>query len=167
MIGTLVGVGAVMHRQRLEREGQGGPPGLRFDLSRIPTVYFEVPILSAVLRWIRPFEAFWEYPGRPVREVLLDIWQKTRFEQPGSQHTLLAELALAAAASKLPLSAKETIGAFFAELFAEDDAVDLRPLEVAKQLIEAAWGPFGATSSSEPESQYSSSEPDVSAPASS
>ena len=151
MIGTLVGVGAVIHRQRLEREGQGGPPGLRFDLSRIPMVYFEVPILSAVLRWIRPYEAFWEYPGRPVREVLLDIWQKTRFEEPGSQHTLLAELALAAAASKLPLSAKATIGEFFRELFAKADSADMRPLEVAKQLIEAAWGPFGTTPSAESE----------------
>lgn len=142
MVGTLVGVGAALHRRRLEREAQGGPPGLRFDLSRIPAVYFEVPILSAVLRWIRPHEAFWEYRGLPVQDVLRDLWAKTDFEEPGSRETLLAELALAAAADKLPKRAKETIEDFFKQV-AEDDVVfDPTPLDVAKHFLEAAWGPL-------------------------
>ena len=141
MVGTLVGVGTVMHRQRLEHEAQGGPPGLRFDLSRIPTVYFEVPILAAVLRWIRPFEAFWEHPGRPVRDVLLDIWSKARFEEPGSRETLLAELGLAAAACKLPLSARETIYELFDQVAEDCSDVYRASLEVVEQLVQAAWGP--------------------------
>lgn len=140
MVGTLVGVGTVMHRQRLEHEAQGGPPGLRFDLSRIPTVYFEVPILAAVLRWIRPFEAFWEHPGRPVRDVLLDIWSKARFEEPGSRETLLAELGLAAAACKLPLSARETIYELFDQVAEDCSDVYRASLEVVEQLVQAAWG---------------------------
>ena len=142
MVGTLVGVGAALHRRRLEREGQGGPPGLRFDLSRIPAVYFEVPILSAVLRWIRPFEAFWEYRGLPVQNVLRDLWEKTNFEEPGSRQTLLAELALAAAAGKIPRGAKNTIREFFTQVVADGGAIDRAPLDVAKQLLEAAWGPL-------------------------
>ncbi|WP_419837051.1 hypothetical protein [Candidatus Poriferisodalis sp.] len=142
MVGTLVGVGAALHRRRLERESQGGPPGLRFDLSRIPAVYFEVPILSAVLRWIRPFEAFWEYRGLSVRDVLRDLWAKTDFEEPGSRETLLAELALAAAAGKIPKRAKDTIEEFFEQVADDDGALDAVPLDVAKQLLEAAWGPL-------------------------
>ncbi len=139
MVGTLVGVGAALHRRRLEEGAQGGPPGLRFDLSRIPVVYFEVPIICAVLRWIRPFEACWERPGRTVDDVLLEIWHRAAFEEPGSQATLLAELALAAAAGKIPLHAKNTIAQFFADI-ESDTETDTAPLETAKQLLEAAWG---------------------------
>lgn len=145
MVGTLVGVGAALHRRRLERELEGGPPGLRFDLSRIPAVYFEVPILSAVLRWIRPHEAFWEYRDLPVQDVLRDLWAKTNFEEPGSRETLLAELALAAAAGKIPRRAKETIGDFFKQVAAESDVSDEAPLHVAKQFLEAAWGSLEAS----------------------
>lgn len=142
MVGTLVGVGAALHRRRLEREAQGGPPGLRFDLSRIPPVYFEVPILSAVLRWIRPHEAFWEYRGLPVQDVLRDLWAKTDFEEPGSRETLLAELALAAAAHKIPRRAKDTIESFFKQVVEEGGVSDAAPLDVAKHFLEAAWGPL-------------------------
>lgn len=142
MVGTLVGVGAALHRKRLAREAEGGPPGLRFDLSRIPAVYFEVPILSAVLRWIRPHEAFWEYRGLQVQDVLRDLWAKTNFEEPGSRETLLAELALAAAADKIPRGAKATIGGFFKQVADEGDVFDEAPLDIAKQLLEAAWGPL-------------------------
>ena len=139
MVGTLVGVGAALHRRRLEEGAQGGPPGLRFDLSRIPVVYFEVPIICAVLRWIRPFEAFWERPGRTVDDVLLEIWHRAAFEEPGSRATLLAELALAAAAGKIPIHAKNTIAQFFADI-ESDTETDTAPLETVKQLLEAAWG---------------------------
>ena len=141
MLGTLVGVGAAMHRCRLEEGAKGGPPGLKFDLSRIPVVYFEVPIICAVLRWIRPFEASWERRGRTVDEVLLEIWHRTAFEEPGSQATLLAELALAAAAGKIPPHAKNTIARFFAEIEGTTE-IDMAPLETAKQLLEAAWNPL-------------------------
>lgn len=144
MVGTLVGVGAALHRRRLELEAQGGPPGLRFDLSRIPAVYFEVPILSAVLRWIRPHEAFWEYRGLPVQDVLRDLWEKTNFEEPGSRETLLAELAVAAAAGKIPRRAKDTIEDFFRQVAEGGDVFDEAPLETARQLMEAAWGPPNA-----------------------
>jgi len=152
MVGTLVGVGTVIHRQRLELESQGGPPGLRFDLSRIPTVYFEVPILSAVLRWIRPFEAFWEHPGKPVRDVLIDMWSKASFEEPGSRETLLAELGLAAAASKLPCSAKDTLYEFYEQVSQSTDGGHAA-LEVTRQLVESAWGAPDEVASSMSESQ--------------
>ena len=151
MVGTLVGVGAVLHRRRLELEGEGGPPGLRFDLTRIPVVYFEVPILCAVLRWIRPFEAFWEYPGRPVRDVLLEVWRKAKFEEPGSRETLLAELALAAASGKLPHNAKETIFELFSALSDSEfeSGIDRAPLEFSRQLVETAWGVSDKTDSAD------------------
>ena len=141
MVGTLVGVGAALHRRRLDHGTRGGPPGLRFDLSRIPTVYFEVPIVCAVLRWIRPYEASWERSGRTVHDVLLEIWHRARFEEPGSRATLLAELALAAAAGKIPLHAKATIGRFFDDI-ESDGETDTAPLDTARQLLEAAWGPL-------------------------
>ena len=147
MVGTLVGVGAALHRRRLEEGAQGGPPGLRFDLSRIPVVYFEVPIICAVLRWIRPFEASWERSGRTVDDVLSDIWHRTKFEEPGSRTTLLAELALAAAVGKVPRHAKNTIAQFFADIEEYTDT-DTAPLETAKQLLEAAWGTLPAVDSS-------------------
>ena len=141
MIGTLVGVGAALHRRRLDQGTLGGPPGLRFDLSRIPTVYFEVPIICAVLRWIRPFEACWERADRTVHDVLLEIWHRAQFEEPGSRATLLAELALAAAAGKIPRHAKTTIARFF-RCIAVDEGTDTAPLDTARQLLEAAWGPL-------------------------
>lgn len=139
MVGTLVGVGAALHRRRLEEGRQGGPPGLKFDLSRIPVVYFEVPIICAVLRWIRPFEASWERSGRTVEDVLLEIWHRASFEEPGSRATLLAELALAAAVGKIPRNAKNTIAQFYVDI-ESDAAADTGPLETAKQLLETAWG---------------------------
>lgn len=138
MIGTLVGVGAALHRERLERESRGGPPGIRFDLTRIPAVYFEVPILCAVLRWIRPAEAFWDYRGKPIQDVLLDMWHKAQFEEPGSRETLIAELALAAAAGKIPPSAEETLHQLVARL-PDDATTDRRPLELAMRLLQVAW----------------------------
>ena len=144
MVGTLVGVGAALHRRRLEHGTRGGPPGLRFDLSRIPIVYFEVPILCAVLRWIRPDEASWERPGRTVHDVLERIWRRAKFEEPGSRATLLAELALAAAAGKIPRHAKPTIARFFSAIRDYEDT-DAAPLDTARQLVEAAWGPLPDT----------------------
>ena len=144
MVGTLVGIGAALHRRRLDHGAQGGPPGLRFDLSRIPIVYFEVPIVCAVLRWIRPYEASWERQGRTVQDVLLEIWHRTRFEEPGSRATLLAELALAAAAGKIPRHAKATIARFFVDI-ESDEETDTAPLHAARQLLEAAWGPLPDT----------------------
>ena len=141
MVGTLVGVGAALHRRRLDHGTRGGPPGLRFDLSRIPTVYFEVPIVCAVLRWIRPYEASWERSGRTVHDVLLEIWYRARFEEPGSRATLLAELALAAAAGKIPPHAKATIARFFVDI-ESDEETDTAPLDTARHLLEAAWGPL-------------------------
>lgn len=152
MIGTLVGVGAVMHRERLEQDRLGGPPGIRFDLTRIPSVYFEVPILCAVLRWIRPAEAYWDYRDKPVRDVLLDMWHKAQFEEPGSRETLIAELALAAAAGKIPASAKDTLHDLIARLPA-DGSVDRRPVDLAERLLNAAWGPLEAGPESEAESR--------------
>ena len=144
MVGTLVGVGAALHRRRLEHGTRGGPPGLRFDLSRIPVVYFEVPILCAVLRWIRPDEASWERPGRTVHDVLTRIWRRAKFEEHGSRATLLAELALAAAAGKIPRHAKPTIARFFDAIEGYEDT-DAAPLNTARQLVEAAWGPLADT----------------------
>ena len=138
MVGTLVGVGAALHRRRLEHEAQGGPPGLRFDLSRIPAVYFEVPILSAVLRWLRPFEASWEHVDHPAEDVLRDLWHKTKFEEPGSRETLLAELALAAAVGKLPRHTQPVIEEFAGDLGQEVDVAN-GALGAALALMAAAW----------------------------
>ena len=143
MIGTVVGVGAVLHRARLEREDLGGPPGVRFDMTRIPSVYFEVPIIAAVLRWIKPFEAFWEYDGRPAEEVLREVWHQAEFGDEGGREMLLAELFLAAAASKLPRHTYDVIAGFWRSL---ETAGRVTPgMDVYKQLLEEAWGPMPAT----------------------
>lgn len=142
MVGTLVGVGATLHRARLEREHQGGPPGLRFDLTRIPAVYFEAPIVSAVLRWLRPFEAFWEYEQRPAEDTLRELWHQTTFEDPGSRGLLLCELLLAAAAGKLPRKTYPVIREMARDLQASDDPYCAEALEVGQQLVIAAWGPW-------------------------
>lgn len=142
MVGTLVGVGAALHRARLEREHEGGPPGLRFDLTRIPAVYFEAPIVSAVLRWLRPFEAFWEYDQRPAEDALRELWHQTTFEDPGSRGLLLCELLLAAAASKLPKKTYPVIREMVRDLQASDDPYCVEALEVGQQLVVAAWGPW-------------------------
>lgn len=142
MIGTIVGVGAALHRARLKKESLGGPPGLRFDMTRIPAVYFEVPIICAVLRWLRPFETFWEYQGRSAEDGLKEVWHQSAFEEEGSRGLLLAELLLAAASSKLPSHTYGVLAAFLAELEASGEAYDPAPIEVCRQLVEAAWGPW-------------------------
>ena len=109
-------------------------------------MYFEVPIICAVLRWIKPFEASWERSGRTVNEVLLEIRHRARLEEPGSQATLLAELALAAAVGKVPRHAKGTIARFFAEV-KSDTETGTAPLDTARQLLEAAWGTLSAEDS--------------------
>lgn len=140
MIGTIAGVGATMHRARLERDRHGGPPGIRFDLTRIPAVYFEVPILAAVLRWLRPFEAFWEREDRSAEDSLREVWHQASFEQPGSRSLLLAELFLAAAAGKVPRHTYPLLRVFLEELEGSDEDYDPAPVEVTRQLLEAAWG---------------------------
>jgi hypothetical protein len=140
MIGTLVGVGAALHRARLEKESGGGPPGLRFDMTRIPVVYFEVPIICAVLRWLRPYEAFWEYQGRSAEDGLKEIWHQSAFEEEGNRAMLLAELLLAAASGKLPRHTYGVLAGFLVDLETSGEAYDPSPIEIGRQLVVAAWG---------------------------
>ena len=145
MVGTLIGVGAALHRQRLEKGVRGGPPGLQFDLGRIPFVYFEVPILCAMLRWIQPDEAYWGDPDLPLGELLTRIWRRAKYEEEGNREMLLAELALAAAAGKIPSDAKEALTGFYQEMTvgsSADGTDDVALLAVTKHLLELAWGPF-------------------------
>ena len=142
MLGTLVGVGTLLHRRRLDKENQGGPPGIRFDMTRIPQVYFEVPIICAVLRWLRPFEAFWEYDGRTAEDGLREMWHQSAFEEEGSRGTLLAELLLAAASGKIPRHCYPVLKDFFAEIENSGEMYDAAALEIGRQLVEAAWGPW-------------------------
>jgi hypothetical protein len=139
MAGTLAGVGAVLQRTRLEQEATGGPPGLRFDLSRVPVVYFETPIVAAVLRWIRPSEAFWEYSGRSTEDVILEMWHRASFEVAGSQTTLLAELLVAAASGKVPRHAEAVLRDLAADLRSRVSLEEFAPVEVGLQMIETAW----------------------------
>jgi len=109
-------------------------------MTRIPNVYFEVPIISAVLRWLRPYEAFWEYDGRSAEDVLKEIWHQASFEEDGFRTMLLAELCIAAAASKLPRHTYPVIRGFWDDL--ESERLLSPALEIGRQLLEAAWGEF-------------------------
>ena len=139
MIGTLAGIGVTLHRARLDNEELGGPPGLRFDLTRIPVVYFETPIIASVLRWLRPAEAFWEYTGRTAEDVVRDMWERAAHETPGSRITLLGELLIGAASGVVPAHTESLLRELAEDLRSSCSAAVFAPIEAGLALIDEAW----------------------------
>lgn len=102
MVATYVGVGAVMHRARLERRKQGGPPWLRFDLTKTNFSYFEAIISASILRWLRPSEGQWDSESKHVEDLIREMWERAGQESAAAQRLLVAELLLASAQGKVP-----------------------------------------------------------------
>lgn len=105
MVATFVGVGAVMQRARLERRKRGGPPWLRFDLTKTNFSYFEAIISASILRWLRPSEGQWDSESKNVEDLIREMWERAAQEGPAAQPLLIAELLLAASQGKVPRGA--------------------------------------------------------------
>lgn len=105
MVATFVGVGAVMQRARLERRKQGGPPWLKFDLTKTNFSYFESIISASILRWLRPSEGQWDSESKDVEDLIREMWERAATEGPAAQPLLVSELLLAASQGKVPRAA--------------------------------------------------------------
>lgn len=119
MISTYVGVGATMERTRLERRKRGGPPWVKFDLTKSGATYFETLITVSILRWLRLYEGSWEADPKTVESVILDHWHRAEREGPQNRSMLLAEFLLAAAQGKVPRSAFTVLFELVGELAKE------------------------------------------------
>lgn len=105
MAATYVGVAAVMQRARLERRKAGGPPWLRFDLTKTNFTYFEAIIIASILRWLRPSEGQWDSESKDVGDLIREMWHRAATEGSAAQQLLIGELLLAAASGKVPREA--------------------------------------------------------------
>ena len=120
MVATFVGVGAIMHRARLERRKDSGPPWLRFDLTKTNFSYFEAIISASILRWLRPSEGQWDSESKDVEDLIREMWERAAREGAFAQPLLVSELLLAASQGKVPRAAAALLRRLADELLTRD-----------------------------------------------
>ncbi len=129
---TLAAVGAAMQAARLRRPSLGVPEWPVFEMSAIVRSYFDALILAAVLRWLKPAEAWW---GEDEVETKASVDQMLNRTSDLSQRAILvAELCLATAQGKVPASCAEIIRAHLAVPALKDQhrgAIELAELSLS------------------------------------
>jgi len=94
-----VAVASAMERARGEiLKGQAAPARRVFEMPAIVRSYYDPMILAAVLRWLKPHEAWWGNELADEGQVVSDMLERATLEQ---QKILVPELLLAAAQGKL------------------------------------------------------------------
>jgi hypothetical protein len=97
---ALFAVGAAMQSARLRarERSDSAPYWSVFDLPRIFRSYFDGMIHAAILRWLRPNEAWWGQGGDECVSTLIEVRERA----PDDWSILFPELLLAAAQNKVP-----------------------------------------------------------------
>lgn len=96
---TFAAVGSSMQQARLEAHPKSAPSWQQFEMPAILRSYFDPPIIAAILRWLRPHEAWWGSRGEDSANVLAEVLARATDED---RKLLLPELLLAAALGKVP-----------------------------------------------------------------
>lgn len=128
-----VAVGSAMERARKDQRRDAQPVQRVFELPAIARSYYDPMILSAVLRWLQPHEAWWGTQAGEERSVVQAILNRATLEH---QLILVPELLLAAAQGKLNRPGTTVVQAAAASLLASDRLTsDQRaPVELALAL---------------------------------
>ena len=137
-------VGAAMERARKAAEKLRTAPERRvFDLASIARSYYDPLILSAIVRWVLPHEAWWGWHHKDAEEVVLGMLERSR--RAGEEHhvrVLVPELLLAGAQGKVPASGLRAAAAVAHSVLDQLDGEDRGPVELA---LAAAHTAVGAT----------------------
>jgi hypothetical protein len=91
-------VASAMERARKEARARATPERRVFELSAIVRSYYDPLILSAILRWLRPHEAFWGYQLYEAETTVMEMLGRAPAED---RRVLIPELLLAAAQGKV------------------------------------------------------------------
>lgn len=102
---VLLALGSAIHFERIVQRRAGTPDWTVFDLPRVFRSYFDGVIQAAVLRWLEPAECWWGDGPADAIQLLQELEHRTK--DLVDWKTLLPELLLAAAQSKMPRTAAE------------------------------------------------------------
>jgi hypothetical protein len=92
-----VAVCSAMERARKEQRSQAAPVRRVFEMPAIVRSYYDPMILAAILRWLRPHEAWWGYENTESTTIAAVLNRAT----PDHLTILIPELLLASAQGKL------------------------------------------------------------------
>jgi hypothetical protein len=95
-----VAVASAMERARKEQRMLATPARRVFEMPAIARSYYDPLILSAVLRWLQPHEAWWGFEPRAEAQAVHELIARAQAAS-GHLRILLPELLLAAAQGKL------------------------------------------------------------------
>lgn len=96
---VLAAVGSAMERRRQEASGPAAPEQRVFDIRAIARSYYDPLILAAMLRWLKPREAWWGVELREAETTIGEVLARATLDQ---QRILVPEFLLAAAEGKVP-----------------------------------------------------------------
>lgn len=96
---TFAAVGSAMQQARLDAKPKSAPSWQQFEMPAILRSYFDPPIIAAILRWLRPHEAWWGSRTEDSANVLAEVLARATDQD---RKLLLPELLLAAALGKVP-----------------------------------------------------------------
>jgi len=134
-IATYVAVASFLEGERQQEPGPKTPEMRVFDLASIARSYYDPMILSAILRWIDPREAWW---GRQLRDAVPIMFQiLARGAEQDDLRILVPELLFAGAQGKLSRLGLQVVAAW-AQILLDGGrlpAEDLPPVELGLALI--------------------------------
>ncbi len=141
-IAAFVGIGAAMQRARLENRPKGAPPWLHFEMAAMTSSYFDTLLLVSALRWIEPYEGYWQAESQTVGQILNAIWHRLDGAREREKQVLLPELLLAAAQAKLPRDAESWLRARVEEVRHQWEGPALDALMLGERLLSLAFGSY-------------------------
>jgi hypothetical protein len=92
-------VASAMERSRRQPLPRAEPERRVFELDAMARSYYDPMILSAMMRWLEPHEAWWGWAPEDARTIVFQML--VRLGEEGQQLILASELLLAAAQGKL------------------------------------------------------------------
>lgn len=126
-IATYTAVASALQSKRQDRITL--PHRRSFELPAVFRSFYDPLIVCSVLRWIRPYEAWWGHSPNAAESVAFDLLERAR-DDAAVQSMIAAELLVASALGKLPATA--------AKAAVEERAKRLLDAEPARAFLEIA-----------------------------
>jgi hypothetical protein len=129
-----VAVGSAMERARQDERRNPAPMQRVFEMPAIARSYYDPMILSAIVRWLQPHEAWWGTQARDEHNVIHALLERAI---PEYRAILIPELLLAAAQGKLNRQGTTVTQAFATTLLGDTTFTPQQrgPIELALALL--------------------------------